>query len=313
MNNMKYCLGIDIGGTKTAVAIADGKGAPIIKNSFPTESFLGAESLVARIKETYEDLCHKQGIRKEQVSFAGVACPGPLDTKNGIILHIATMGLRNVPIKRMLSKALELPVFLENDANCAALAESVMGDGKGYDPLVYVTVSTGIGCGITVNGKILSGAYSSAGELGHLTVVPDGRNCPCGKIGCLELYSSGTAIANDATALRGITTSAKEVFSLARGGDEKMKKIIKDAADNLGLAMSAVYQLIDPEVIVLGGSVTKDYDDFKETLRTSLNRYTQPVEGRMLNIKISRFNGEQVILGAVLYAMQNAGKLGTCE
>ena len=114
---MKYCLGIDIGGTKTAVALADGKGDPIIKNSFPTEPFLGAESLVARIKDTYEDLYYKQGIRKKQVSFAGVACPGPLDIKNGTIVHIATMGFRNVPIKQMLSKALELPVFLENDAN----------------------------------------------------------------------------------------------------------------------------------------------------------------------------------------------------
>ena len=301
---MKYCLGIDIGGTKTAVALADGKGAPIIKNSFPTEPFLGAESLVARIKDTYEDLYYKQGIRKKQVSFAGVACPGPLDIKNGTIVHIATMGFRNVPIKQMLSKALELPVFLENDANCAALAESVMGIGKGCDPLVYVTVSTGIGSGITVNGKILSGAYSSAGELGHLTVVPDGRKCPCGKRGCLELYSSGTAIANDATELRGITTSAKEVFSLARGGDEKMKKIIEGAADKLGLALASVYQLIDPEVIVLGGSVTKDYEDFSEALKRSLNKYTQPVEGRRLNIQISRFDGEQVILGAILYAIQ---------
>ena len=302
---MKYCLGIDIGGTKTAVALADGKGAPIIKNSFPTEPFLGAESLVARIKDTYEDLCYKQGIRKKQVLFAGVACPGPLDIKNGTIVHIATMGFRNVPIKQMLSKALELPVFLENDANCAALAESVMGIGKGCDPLVYVTVSTGIGSGITVNGKILSGAYSSAGELGHLTVVPDGRKCPCGKRGCLELYSSGTAIANDATALRGIPTDTKEVFSLARGGDEKMKKIIEGAADKLGLALASVYQLIDPEVIVLGGSVIKDYGDFSEALQKALSKYTQPVEGRRLNIQISRFDGEQVILGAILYAIQN--------
>lgn len=306
---MKYCLGIDIGGTKTAVALADGKGAPIIKNSFPTESFLGAESLVARIKETYEDLCCKQGIRKEQVSFAGVACPGPLDIKKGIIVHIATMGFRNVPIKQMLSKALELPVFLENDANCAALAESVKGTAKNADPLVYVTISTGVGCGIIVNGKILSGAFSSAGEIGHLTVMPDGRKCPCGKSGCLELYSSGTAIAKEATELRGVPTDAKEVFSLARGGDVKMKKIIEGAADKLGLALSAIYQLIDPEVIVLGGSVTKDYEDFSEALQKALSKYTQPVEGRKLNIQISRFDGEQVILGAVLYAMQNARKL----
>lgn len=306
---MEYCLGIDIGGTKTAVALANSNGTLLVENSFPTEPLLGAESLVARIKSTYETLCRKQKIKKEQVAFAGVACPGPLNVKQGVIVHIATMGFRNVPIKQMLSAALVLPVFLENDANCAALAENVMGVGKGCNPLVYVTVSTGIGCGITVNGKILSGAYSAAGELGHLTVVPNGQNCPCGKKGCLELYASGTAIANQATAFRAIPTTTKEAFGLARSGDKKIKEIIDSAANKLALALSTVFQLIDPEVIILGGSVTKDYADFKEALSASLNRYTQPIEGRKLNIKISQFNGEQVILGAILYAMQNAGKL----
>lgn len=302
---MKYCLGIDIGGTKTAVALADLSGNIIVKNNFPTESFLGAESLVTRIKNAYEALCETKRIRKQDVSFAGVACPGPLDIKNGVIVHIATMGFRNVPIRKMLSEALDLTVFLQNDANCAALAESVMGTAKGADPLVYVTISTGIGCGIIVNGKILSGAFSSAGELGHLTVEPDGRKCPCGKSGCLELYSSGTAIAKDATDLRGISTDTKTAFVLARSGDEEMKKIIDNAAEKLGLALSSVYHLIDPEVIVLGGSVTKDYNDFAETLQKSLTRHTQPVTGRKFNVKISNFNGEQVILGAILYAMQS--------
>ncbi|MBR7133769.1 MAG: ROK family protein [Clostridia bacterium] len=302
---MKYCLGLDIGGTKTSIALADSNGTPIVKDSFSTEPKLGAESLVERIKGAYTGLCLKLDITKEQVAFAGVACPGPLDIKRGMIVHIATMGFRNVPIKAMLEKALEMPVHLENDANCAALAESVIGEGKGLDPLVYVTISTGIGSGIIADGKILSGACSSAGELGHLTVEPDGRECPCGKKGCLELYSSGTAIAKDGTAVRGVATETKEVFELARRGDEKLRGIIDNAADKLGLALSSVYHLIDPEVIVLGGSVTKDYADFAEKLEIAMSEYTQPVEGRKINIKISKFQGEQVLLGALIYALQN--------
>lgn len=303
---MKYCLGLDIGGTKTVVALADSKGVPIVKESFATEPRLGAESLVERIKNAYERLCQEINITKEQVTLAGVACPGPLDIKRGVIVHIATMGFRNVPIKAMLERALCIPVYLENDANCAALAESVIGAGKGLDPLVYATVSTGIGSGIIVDGKILSGAYSSAGELGHITVEPQGRECPCGKKGCLELYSSGTAIAKDGTALRGVPTETKEVFELARNGESRMRGIIDKAADKLALALSSVYHLIDPEIIVLGGSVTKDYSDFAEKLESSLREYTQPVEGRKINIKISDFQGEQVLLGALIYALQNA-------
>ncbi len=299
---MKYCLGIDIGGTKTIVALADSEGAPIEKEAFATQAALGAESLVKRIKDCFYALCEKQKINKEQVAFAGVACPGPLDVKHGKIIHIATMGFRDVPIKAMLENALQMPVFLENDANCAALAESVIGVGKGADPLVYVTVSTGVGCGIVADGKILSGAYSSAGEIGHLTVAPNGKRCACGKQGCLELYSSGTAIANAATELKGVEISTKEVFSSARNGDAAMRGIIADATDKLGLALSSVYHLIDPEMIVLGGSVTKDYAVFEDMLVQALQKYTQPVQGRKYNIKISQFDGEQVVLGALIYA-----------
>lgn len=302
---MKYCLGIDIGGTKTAVCIADEVLKPLKGETFPTNPQKGAEDLVERIVLAYQKLREELSVDKEQVLFAGVACPGPLDVKSGTIVHIATMGFRDVPIKAMLEKALNLPVFLENDANCAALSESVMGVGKGADPLVYVTISTGVGCGIIVDGKILSGAYSSAGEIGHLTVEPNGRECACGKRGCLELYSSGTAIANIATERIGTAISTKEVFDRVRSGDEAMLSIVEDAADKLGLALSSLEHLIDPKVIVLGGSVTKAYDVFGSSLVDALGRYTQPVNDRFFDIRISNFDGEQVILGALIYANQN--------
>lgn len=298
---MKYCVGIDIGGTKTSVCIADGNAIPIKTVTFSTQASLGADSLVERIGNTYKELLNELSLSAGQVDFCGVACPGPLDVKQGKIIHIATMGFKNVPIKAMLEKVLKLPVYLENDANCAALAESRIGVAKGNDPLVYVTISTGIGSGIVVDGKILSGSFSSAGELGHLTVVPNGRECPCGKKGCLELYSSGTAIAKDGSANKGKDLSTKEVFDLYRSGDREIKEIVDLAAEDLGLALSSVYHLIDPACIVLGGSVTKAYDCFKEPLIKALNKYTQPVQDRELNIAISNFDGEQVILGALIY------------
>ncbi len=286
------------------VAIADYNGNVIAENAFPTQSELGAENLVERIKDCFEKLCESVKTDKQQVIYAGVACPGPLDVKGGRIIHIATMGFRNVPIRQMLADALKMPVFLENDANCAALAESIFGVAKGADPLVYVTISTGVGCGIVVGNQILSGAFSSAGELGHLTVEPDGKECPCGKKGCLELYSSGTAIAAEGTKIKGSPISTKDVFALARSGNQQMQNVIDSAAKKLGLALSAVYHVIDPEAIVLGGSVTKDYDDFANALHKALSEYTQPIENRKFNIKISEFDGKQVLLGALAYAKQ---------
>lgn len=298
---MNYCLGIDIGGTKTAVCIADLKGNIIENCKFPTEAQFAAQSLVERIAECYDVLSKKANITKQDISFAGVACPGPLDLKTGRIVHIATMGFRDVPIKEMLEKALSLPVYLENDANCAALAETIIGSGKGAESVVYVTISTGIGCGITVDGKILSGFCSSAGEVGHLTIVPDGKECSCGKKGCLELYSSGTAISKTASENKGYFIETKDAFALAKAGDSEMTEVIKDATEKLALGLSHIIQIIDPEVIVLGGSVTKDYDVFADYLNSALKKYSQPIENRKFNIKISEFDGEQVILGAILY------------
>lgn len=298
---MSYCAGIDIGGTKTVVCIADSTLTILKSETFETQSSLGAESLVERIGQAFNRLCNDLKISADDIEFCGVASPGPLDVKTGYIIYISTMGFKNVPIRKMLHDKLRLPVYLENDANCAALAESQLGVGKGMDPVVYVTVSTGVGCGIVVNGKLLSGYLSSAGELGHLTVEPEGRKCPCGKSGCLELYSSGTAIAEQASKAEGRRVTTKEAFDLARGGNTEIAEIIEDAADKLGLALSSVYHIIDPQCIVLGGSVTKAYGDFKEPLFKALEKYTQPVDGRSFDLRVSSFSGEQVILGALIY------------
>lgn len=306
---MKYILGIDIGGTKTAVAVANKQMDIKAQKTFSTKPEHGPEDLVARIGTTYRELLEELRITCDDIAYAGVASPGPLDVKQGKIVHIATMGFVNVPIKALLEKELNTVVYLENDANCAALAESKVGAGQNCDPVVYVTISTGIGSGIVINGRLLSGACSSAGELGHLTVEPEGRQCPCGKKGCLELYSSGTAIGRDATEKRGILTDAKTAFALARQGNETMQSVINDAADKLGLALSGVIHLIDPEVIVLGGSVTKDFDLLAEPLNKAIKKYTQPVEGRGLHVKLSSMDGAQVLLGAMLYAKGEASRV----
>ncbi len=300
---MKYYLGIDIGGTKTAVGLFGLDCTLITQTVFATEPQNGCADLVCRIGAAYKKLLNEKNITPSEIISVGVASPGPLNLKTGRIVHIPTMGFRDEPIRAMLEKELNQTVVLENDANCAALTEAMLGAGKGMNPVAYVTVSTGIGCGIVVNGKIVDGFSDCAGELGHITVHRNGRNCPCGKKGCLELYASGTALAREATRKFGIPTTAKELFVLARSGNVDAVAIIQKAVDDLAFGLSALCTVLNPQVIVLGGSVTKDYDVFEAMLRRSFEHDTQPVIGKNTRIVLSQFDGAQVLYGAVLNAI----------
>ncbi len=300
----QYYVGVDIGGTKTAVGLFDERLQPLVVHTIPTNPQDGCIRLVERIGAEWESIRQAHGIAPESVIAAGVASPGPLDLKTGRIVHIPTMGFRDEPLVQLLETRLQLPVYLQNDTNAAALCESRVGDGQGCDTVVYITISTGIGCGIVVNGEIQNGAHDAAGELGHMCTERNGRPCACGKNGCLELYASGTSIALIASERLGETVDARQVFERARAGGETEMTVITEAADHLGYALAAVYQLLDPDVIVLGGSVTKDYDLLKPLLQNALERYMQAVPNRVPRIAVSRFDGQQVIRGAVWFACE---------
>ncbi len=305
---MRYCFGIDIGGTKTAVGLY-GEDIKLVESlSFASEPQLGAESLVKKIGDACRRLADNNKIDMGEVGFAGVACPGPLDLKTGKIIYIATMGFKNVPIRDMIADELGLPVHLQNDANCAAIAEAMRGAGAGFENVTYITVSTGVGGGIVINGSILDGGASAAAEIGHICTERNGRPCGCGKKGCLEQYASGTAIAEIATERLGRTVDAKTVFALCRGGDSVCIEVVKQAADHLGFALGALWQIADPDIVVLGGSVTKDYDVLKPYLEAALECYVQPVATRKLNIAVSSMGGDQGMLGAALFAAEKEGK-----
>jgi len=296
-----YFLGIDIGGTKTTVGIFDAECCLVKAQTMRTQPQDGCARLVDRIRDLYQTLLTETGLPASAICAAGVASPGPLDLDKGTIVHIPTMGFKNEPIVAYLERALSLPVYLENDTNAAALCESISGQGKDCHVVVYITISTGVGCGIAIDRQILDGGAFAAGELGHMKVVRGGRSCPCGGEGCLEAYASGTSIAAIASELRGEEVNTKTVFDLAREGDVAMRRVVDDAADHLGFAIGAVYQMIDPDIIVLGGSVTKDYEVFQHELETACERYMEPIPGRKLNLAISEYDGDQVVIGAAYY------------
>ncbi len=297
----QFYLGIDIGGTKTSLGLLDRTDRLVDHATMPSLPQNGCRLLTQRIGRIFHQLLHNNGLTPEDILSVGIASPGPLDLASGRIVHIPTMGFRDEPVLDYLKEALKLPAWLENDTNAAALCESLIGAGRGYRNVVYITISTGIGCGIAVNGRIIDGGAFAAGELGHLKAVRGGLDCPCGGKGCLEMYASGTSIARLASEKLGRSVDAKEAFALARQGSAECTAVIGEAADHLGYAIASVYQILDPDIIVLGGSVTKDYDFIEPHLTRAVDRYIQAVPGRTPRIAVSGFDGRQVLIGAALY------------
>lgn len=310
----KYYLSLDIGGTKTSASVFDENGN-IVNNHVlkrKSETFKGEEAVYQNTKNVLEEILSELKIKKEDVIAMGVGSPGPLDTKKGIIIHAPLMGWENFPIVERLKEDFELPVYLDNDANLGALAEVRCGEGKGCKNLIYMTVSTGCGGGIIINNDIYRGSHDGAGEVGHMSVLLDGIDCPCGSKGCFELYASGTAI-NERMKADMLAGKKSLAFELAGHDPEKIdgSLLLKAASQNdeyaleayrlegyyLGLGIANLFNILDPEAIVLGGGVTKAKDYFHEScIKTLKKRCVHKVNDDML--RYSKLNDLVVLYGA---------------
>ena len=255
---MKGWLAADIGGSKLSAAAFDGNRI-LARGQIPSRPEKGVEDVVERLARLLEQTADEARITPRGL---GIACPGPLSATRGVVELAPMLGWRDVPITRLLSDRLTIPAVLENDANAAALGEQRLGAGKGCASVAYITVSTGVGCGIVLDGKIWRGKHESAGELGHLVVDPEGLACTCGRRGCLEMYASGTAIGREAKRVaeaRGQDASvmnAKTAADLADAGDEEYRAIYEKAGAVLGRGIAALQQLMDIDRFLIGGSVS---------------------------------------------------------
>jgi glucokinase len=210
----RWILGVDIGGTNVVVAAIPIEGGdPMALRKERTRPDRGAEDGVRRMAEMLEgtiaDVLAEHGGSREDFAGVGIGCPGPLDRERGMVLETPNLGWVDFPLRDRISDAVGLPAVLDNDANCATYGEWWMGAGQGMDPLIGITLGTGIGGGIIMNGEIHHGASDAAGEVGHMTIAFAGRRCACGNYGCLEAYASGPAIA--ARAVEGLEAGAESL------------------------------------------------------------------------------------------------------
>lgn len=266
-----YGIGIDIGGTKISMVIGDAKGRILARRQIPTLKNRQVRACVQNLIQNLQLLIREAGISKSKLRGIGIGIPGAVNSNKGIVPKSPHLqGWKNFPLRRVLNRHFGLPVAMTNDANAAVVGEKIFGAGRGKQHVIYMTVSTGIGGGLIAHDRLIEGKSFVAGEVGHMTIVPGGNRCPCGQRGCLEAYASGTAIAADVRRkirqgegksfvrrLGGQPVTAKEIGLAARAGDRFALKIFEGAGKLLGIGIGNLLNLLNPEIVVLGGGVFK--------------------------------------------------------
>lgn len=312
----RYILGLDIGGTKLAAGIVTLDGLQIAQDRVPTQASEGPDAVINRLIDLSWRVVQQAGLQWQEVLAAGVGCGGPLDPHKGIIMEPPNLpGWVEVPLVRRLQEALGIPVYLDNDANAAALGEHRFGAGRGVANLVYLTISTGIGGGIVINNRLYLGQNGNAGEIGHMSVIYNGRECNCGSRGCLEAYCSGTSIAarareavlagepsvlsGDLEAITGETVEAA-----LRQGDPLARRIWQETVEILGAGLANVINIFNPQLVVLGGGITNFGELlFQPVRQVALERAMRPL-AEVVDIVPARLGGQVGVLGAAAVALE---------
>ena len=265
---MRYCFGVDVGGTTVKLGFFDEEGNLLEKWEIPTRTQDDGKNILPDVAASILDKMRERGVSREDITGVGIGAPGPVDAK-GTVYVAVNLGWGTFSLKNELQSLLNLPVEAGNDANVAALGEMWKGGGQGYSNAVAVTLGTGVGGGIIVDGKILSGATGAGGEIGHIHVMDDETEaCNCGNCGCLEQYTSATGIVRLAkrrlaeddkpSVLRESgNISAKTVFDAVKDGDELAIEVAERFGKILGKTLAGIAAVVNPEIFVIGGGVSK--------------------------------------------------------
>ncbi len=316
----RYAIGIDIGGTKISMGLGTSAGRILARREIETGIRGETKASVKELVLNLQALIRESGLPKKKILGIGVGCPGAVNGQKGILPRSPNLpGWAGLPLKAILKKAIGLPVRLANDANAAALGEYCFGEGRGAQNFIYITVSTGVGGGIVLNGRLYEGSGFVAGEIGHVSIVPEGRKCNCGQKGCLEAYASGTAIGNfvrermtrNNTKIwkflaKDKKVSAKQVGMAACEGDKLAIESYKEAGYYLGIGIANLLNVLNPEKVVLGGGVLKSAPKiFWSTLVKSAKQHAWPEAYATTRIVRSSLPGSVGDLGALALVFNN--------
>lgn len=317
-----YYIGADIGGTTVKMAVIGEDGTILEKWEIPTNHKDEGNHIPEDIDSSLSEKLVELGIQKEQVLGIGAGAPGFVNADSGFVYQTVNIGWRNFDLGKILNEKTEFPVFVDNDANLAALGEKWKGSGENSNDLIAVTLGTGVGGGIIANGEVINGVNGTGGEIGHITVVPSGgAPCNCGKTGCLETIASATGIVrlaeeaiskNPETLLKeyssnGKSLTAKDVFQAAGAGDKQAREVLDYVTDVLGMTIANLAIACNPSKIVIGGGVSKAGEDLLNPLRKAFDQYALPRTSEACEFVIAELGNDAGVLGGAFLVKQNLG------
>lgn len=322
-------LAVDLGGTKTIAAIVSNQGRILAKEYCLTPANEGPQSVINRILSAIDHLLSAKSMDTSQLNSISLAAPGAIDLDKGIVTLSPNLpDWHDIPLRDIVKEKYRVRTFLLNDASAATLGEHRFGAGKGIKNLIYLTVSTGIGGGIIIDGELYSGACGSAGEIGHMTIDVNGPRCSCGNIGCLEMLASGTAVAREAikrisqgekSSLTEIVSgniesiTAEKVDIAAKDGDSMAKEVISQAATYLGVGMVNLVNIFNPEMIIVGGGMAKMGDRLLNPARQVVMERAFPLLAQAVCIVPAQLGEDVGVLGAAVFARQQGLTGGQSE
>ncbi|MEH7111918.1 ROK family glucokinase [Neobacillus niacini] len=311
----QWIVGVDLGGTTTKLAFINMKGDILHKWEIPTDNSNEGQNITINIAKAIDHKLVELKELKSKLIGIGMGAPGPVDYETGIIRNVVNLGWKdNFPLQESLQTLTDLPVVIENDANCAALGEMWNGAGKGANDLVCVTLGTGVGGGVIANGNIVRGINGAAGEIGHITSIPfGGAPCNCGKTGCLETVASATGVVRLAMSellkadahgqlsklfvANGLVT-AKDVFDSARNGDDLAIKILDEVTFHLGFVLANIANTLNPEKIVLGGGVSKAGDILLDAVKVNFSMFAFSSVRESTDLTLATLGNDAGVIGA---------------
>lgn len=310
----KYRIGVDVGGTNVKLALVDMNGKIVYSNTTPTRADLGYEHSIANIQTAIEELMKETNSNKENIEAIGFGFPGQIDYQNGIVRLLPNMpGWVEIPVAKIMEEKFQIQTKLDNDVRVATLGELKYGAGKGCNNLVCITVGTGIGSGLVLNGKLVRGAKNAAGEIGHIKMtMGDGPICGCGDYGCFEAYASGPSIVAEAkeyikggksSKFKELATEELSPYIVAQAalqGDAVAKRIYSKMGEIIGLGLTSVINLLNPERVIIGGGVADAGDILFNPIRETVAKRAMPIQAQSVEIVPAQLGNTAGVIGASL-------------
>jgi glucokinase len=301
----EYSIGVDLGGTNLRAAAIEGSGRLLEKIAGSTDLSEGPDAVVREIVSSVKAL--KRRFSTDNLVGVGIGSAGFIDMEKGVITDSPNLPVfENYPLRDAIAEGLGLPVILENDANAAALGEKWMGAGREYSDLILLTLGTGVGGGIIVNGRILHGFVGMAAEVGHITVNPSGNPCGCGNNGCLEKHASATAVTTMAKLVGLGDLTSEGVYQLARSGDEKARFVFEIMGRNLGIGLATLVNIFNFPLYLLSGGVLPAWDFFAPAMLSEMRRRSYVFRTTATRVEKAILGNEAGISGAAYLPFQSA-------